>query len=554
MPFVRTSKYRLGRRIGGGGMAEVFRATILGAEGFERTVAVKRITPVFSEDERFARMFINEARIASLLSHPNIVSVVDFDRDDAGQLFLVMEYVAGKDLRQLTDAGRLPPPLGVHVVSKVLAALAYAHDLTRDGKRLDVVHRDVSPHNVLCSWDGAIKLGDFGIAKAFAASNVSQTRSLKGKVGYMSPEQSRGERLDGRSDVFSAGVLLHELLTGKHLFCGNTAAEVLAAMLNQPIAPPSNIAVDVPVLLDPVVLQMLARDREARFADARAALDAVLSCGPTTPRDEIELAALMRSRFGDPQEPARDAPPVSHAAGEPRGATLTAARSHGYPGTLTPLPDAEQSSAAPARRTPRPSRVAAAVVAAALIAVGGGYVGSRVLGKTDSGQPMSSALRAVDSREEQRRQATAAATVDDGATLPVVPPSERAISAGEVETPTLPSNARRDRPARRLASSTGAPTPQPGDHDRSTGDSPGGMVERSGVEATGTLLVLVDPWADVYVEGRWYPTPAKLSLPVGTHLITLRNSDQAVKETVTVTIDAGGTTRIERQWRAPDPK
>ena len=231
-------KYEIGARLGGGGMAEVFRASVRGAAGFSRPVAIKRIHPEVSSDERFADMFVNEAKLTSLLHHPNVVSVLDFDRDDEGRLFLVMEMVEGVDLRQLQRSGPIPRAVAVHVVAEALRGLGYAHELTDGGRPLGIVHRDVSPHNVLLSWDGAVKVSDFGIAKAFAATGVTESGLIKGKLSYMSPEQAHALRLDARSDLFAAGVILHELLTGRPLFGGGAAADVFARLLVRPIPSP----------------------------------------------------------------------------------------------------------------------------------------------------------------------------------------------------------------------------------------------------------------------------------------------------------------------------
>src|SRR5450432_2469948 len=164
-------KYRVETRLGGGGMAEVFLGAMVGAEGFSRKVAIKRVLPGFSDNPAFAQMFVAEAQITARLQHPNIVSVVDFDRDAEGCLFLVMELVEGRDLDALASTGLLPAPLVVYLITEVLRGLGYAHDLpASDSNIRGIVHRDVSPHNVLLSWDGAIKVSDFGIAKARSAS------------------------------------------------------------------------------------------------------------------------------------------------------------------------------------------------------------------------------------------------------------------------------------------------------------------------------------------------------------------------------------------------
>ena len=184
------TKYQFQRRLGGGGMAEVFLASTVGAEGFSRPVAIKRVLPSFSEDATFSSMFVGEARISALLRHPNIVQVLDFDRDGEGRLYLVMELIEGKDLSDVLERGPLPLPVIVHVAIEALKGLGHAHEMTtQEGRPLGIVHRDVSPHNVLLSWDGAVKVSDFGIAKAMLASGAGQSGMIKGKPLYMAPEQ-----------------------------------------------------------------------------------------------------------------------------------------------------------------------------------------------------------------------------------------------------------------------------------------------------------------------------------------------------------------------------
>ncbi|MEQ9503626.1 MAG: protein kinase [Deltaproteobacteria bacterium] len=306
-----TDKYELGERLGGGGMAEVYRGTQRGAEGFSKTVAVKRVLPGYSNDPQFAEMFVSEATIASRLMHPNVVAVTDFDRDTAGRLFLVMELIEGRDLRALMTTGRLPPTIVVYIVSELLRALGYAHALHHDGRPMQIVHRDVSPHNVLVSWDGAVKLSDFGIAKAAEASPATRTGVVKGKAAYLSPEQARAESLDHRSDLFAAGVVLYELLTDKRLFAvqgGAREAVIIHRVLNLEYRSPREIHEDISESLDGVCRWLLARDRDQRPADAFEALDALLACPEASARGARALAEVMRERFP------RDAPSLTTPA------------------------------------------------------------------------------------------------------------------------------------------------------------------------------------------------------------------------------------------------
>ncbi len=292
-----SSRYQIGDRLGAGGMAEVFRGTMTGAEGFARDVAIKRVLPGFSTMPQFATMFVEEARIASQLGHPNIVQVLDFDRDPEGRLFLVMEFVEGRDLDALGDTGMLPSSMINFVITEVLRGLGYAHNLPapKHGMR-GVVHRDVSPHNVLLSWEGAVKVSDFGIAKAREASAATASTMIKGKAAYMSPEQANGEELDGRSDLFAVGVILWQLLAGRPLFVGTTQ-EAIAQVFFRPIPRPSTLRPGVSPDLEAVAMRLLDRDRNARYATAEQAIGDLARCRDA-PRDgRGELVRLLAERF-----------------------------------------------------------------------------------------------------------------------------------------------------------------------------------------------------------------------------------------------------------------
>jgi serine/threonine protein kinase len=301
MPVIarnRTSRYAIRHKIGIGGMAEVFRADALGAEGFARPVALKRVLAGYSETPAFATLFCDEARIASHLNHPNVVAVLDFDRDMAGRLFLVMEYVAGRDLGAILATGRLPPAMAIFIVSEILRGLEYAHALPNpsDGIR-SVVHRDVSPHNVLISWEGAVKVSDFGIAKARGASAGLVPETMGGKPSYMSPEQVNGETLDGRSDLFSVGVVLWEALTGVRLFKSESAKETFRQILFRDAVRPSSIRPDLPADLEAITVKLLMRDREQRYATAEQAIEDLARCADNPRNGRSELVRLLASRF-----------------------------------------------------------------------------------------------------------------------------------------------------------------------------------------------------------------------------------------------------------------
>jgi serine/threonine protein kinase len=272
VPFGR---YRLRERLGVGGMAVVYRASIEGPEGFSRFVVVKRMLPTLSRDPNFARMMVSEARLSALLHHPAIVQVQDFG-EVSGEYFIAMELVDGYDLLTvLNHCARknqfLPIGVAVHVCHEIASALAYAHALTDDaGKPLQIVHRDVSPSNIMVAKLGQVKLLDFGIAKAASSVRDEQTRTgtLKGKISYMSPEQAEGDNVDHRADLFALGIVLWESLTRQRLFRGEDDLRTLRLVREAKIDPPSSLRPEVDAELDAVVLKMLARRFEDRFASA----------------------------------------------------------------------------------------------------------------------------------------------------------------------------------------------------------------------------------------------------------------------------------------------
>ncbi len=258
-------------RINVGGMAEVFRAKSFGIEGFERIVAVKRILPTLAGDEEFISMFIDEARIAAHLTHQNVVQIYELGKH-AGTYFISMEYVAGRDLRQILDRQkRLGLPMdettSAFIVARVCEALDYAHRKKDPaGRDLGIIHRDVTPQNVIVSYQGEVKLCDFGIAKAATRVSRTQVGVLKGKFAYMAPEQVQGRPVDRRGDIFSLGVIFYELLTGERLFIGDTDYATLEAVREANIPPPRAVNPNIPDGMEAIVLRMLARDPDERYA------------------------------------------------------------------------------------------------------------------------------------------------------------------------------------------------------------------------------------------------------------------------------------------------
>jgi len=279
----RVGKYRILRRVAVGGTAEIYEARLDGIGGFQRTFAIKRILPHLSERPEFVDMLVEEAKIAGLLSHANIVQIMDLGQE-AGACFIAMEYVRGPDLGQVlarcAQKGiTLPVPHAAFVCIEMLKALEYAHtrQVVRNGRLvpLDIVHRDISPANILLSLQGEVKLTDFGIAKA--SVNALQTVSgvIKGRFDYMSPEQSAGDPVDPRTDLFATGVVLYQMLTGRHPFTQRSEPATLDAIRSGDFAPPSTLNADIPPALEHIVNKALAVLPDERWSDATAMKDAL---------------------------------------------------------------------------------------------------------------------------------------------------------------------------------------------------------------------------------------------------------------------------------------
>ncbi len=269
----RLADFEIIRRLGVGGMAEVFLAKKRGAEGTFKLLVVKRILPAHGSSRRFRAMFAEEAQLATRLNHPNIVQVYEFqDYGDEGQL-LSMEYVEGPDLRKLVRSAqskgmRLPPYAAAYIIAELAKGLHYAHERKDEGGApLEIVHRDVSPQNMLLSFEGAVKVADFGIASA----NLFREEPgvLKGKTAYMSPEQARGEKVDRRTDIYSLGVVFHEMLTGRPLHGAADGPELLEAVRGGQVEPPSTFAREIPPELEAIIMRALARTPDERFQTAR---------------------------------------------------------------------------------------------------------------------------------------------------------------------------------------------------------------------------------------------------------------------------------------------
>ncbi len=267
-------RYELLEKIATGGMAEIWLARQAGLEGFEKLIVIKRILPHLAESEEFIQMFLHEARVAVRLNHPNVVQIFDLGSQDRSY-FIAMEYIHGEDARKVwrhsVEVGKaLPVPLVCRIIADAAAGLDYAHKRTdQAGQPLNIIHRDISPQNILVSFEGAVKVVDFGIAKAADQASHTRTGVLKGKYSYMSPEQAAGKDIDQRTDQFALATVLWELLTLQRLFKRDNEIRTLQAVAACEVPTPSQVAPRVPKDLDAIVLKALAKDAERRYRDLR---------------------------------------------------------------------------------------------------------------------------------------------------------------------------------------------------------------------------------------------------------------------------------------------
>jgi len=463
-----------------GGMAGVHVGRLSGMAGFEKLVAIKVIHPHLAVKGEFVDMFLDEARLAARIHHPNVGETLEIGEDE-GLLFMVQELIQGRDLRQLfrraKSAGvRLSQGMCAYICAQVCAGLHVAHELRdQDGHPLHLVHRDISPRNVLVTYDGFVKLIDFGVASARGRISQTESEGLKGKLGFMSPEQLRGHKIDRRSDIFSLGVVMYLMTTGTHPFPGNTEAERVENVLHREVAPPSRLNPEVRPELERIVLKAMARDRVERYSTAlelggdleqfvatsgdrvgSAALSAMMSTlfNDKIAEHEIRLRAF-RKRRGDStgMQKTADAPPS--AAGETEEATGA--------GTPAALRKSGRISPPPPGKRLKPALllggggVALAVIAAVLIAVfsAGGETGADVeKDSTDEAVRDLEAASTVASGEDEESETTNEGGSDQSADPAVEPEpeSEKVPATISIALSLLPEDASVEVDGRELGS------------------------------------------------------------------------------------------------------
>lgn len=381
----RFGKYLLLEKLATGGMAQLYRAKIIGVQGFEKFIAIKMILPHIAEEKDLIASFIDEAKLAALLNHQNIVQIYDFGEME-NNFFITMEYLFGKDLRLIMAKARaLSLPLQIehalYITSRICAGLEYAHTLKDfQGRPLNIIHRDISPQNVIVTYEGDVKIVDFGIAKAATQSTATQVGMIKGKVAYMSPEQASGRPIDRRSDIFSCGVLLYELATGNKLFKGEDTLQILARVRDAEFDAQEMIRTELPPKLFAILNTALAKDPDARYqscAEMQADIEECLYDLGMRPSAR-SLAQYMKSLFAEEiaaeealmRESATAAAHAEPAAPEPALPAGAAPRHERPPSDVVP-PPASPPAAAPRKKT---GVLAAAIAAVALAGAGAAFI------------------------------------------------------------------------------------------------------------------------------------------------------------------------------------
>lgn len=528
--------YRVLRRLGVGGMAETFHAERTLSPTCTLEVCIKRLLPAYGEDADYLAMFRREASLASALRHPNVVAVVDVG-DDRGQPYLVLELIDGIDLRGLLAAApdhRLEPAIVTLLATELAHALSYAH--APEGDRPGLVHRDVSPSNVLLSRAGDVKLADFGIAKPLVGSAPTQSGAVRGKIPYLAPEQMRGEPVDGRADLFSLGVILYECLAGVRPFDGAHEVETMTRILADRRRPLRELAPEIEEGLAAIVDRLLAADPHERFADANELLDALDALDARTPPANARFALLDRieALLGGPGERrhvrlARPAPETRETQDartrrtrrpptEPTRPAPAAPTDPDDPATVALAPSAARAAdVAPApRRRPRwLVSASASIVATGLVALGVG-LGSLGLPTRTPSTPSAPPERPA------ANSAPAAATIAS-VPSPVDAPVVAATETLAAIRPPAPATPAQDSAAAAQPASAEPPA-----------------ARRTG----GRVRVVVLPWGRVWVDGvARGRAPAVLVLEAGSHRIAAGQEVPSVERRIRV--EDGDTRTLE---------
>ena len=542
----RIGAYRIQRVLAEGGMGRVYLAKRISEGGFEMLCVVKTIRPDFSRNEKHVRMFYREARIAATLRHQNIVQVLDFDKVD-DTLYLAMEYVEGHDLREVLNEARLrqepvPLPVALRITIEVLKGLEHAHRRTDPGgRKLGIVHRDLTPNNILISCEGEIKIADFGIAKTALGETDSRNTELKGKLHYLSPEQIEGEAVDARADLFALGIVLYEMITGEKPFQAESVSGSLARIVRCDDLPASEKTV-IPREVDALVRGALRRDPAERFESAevmRGEVEKLLS--RLSPDESVSVRDDYRKRFGDR---GRGVLGLVESICPHEGTTRTSvSHGDGREGERLRESRAEKQDRGKARRLLLPAIFAALPVVGFVIWI-------VIQGWTDPepGELIRHDTFPIPMHEKIRGELPSElleSPLPPDDTVDAAPP-EGSVQESHADT-VVSQGAQRNRdtvlsdaalPKRTVAGTSSAPEPRK--------EEPVNPV-RAVSEVPGILIVgELNPWAKVYVNGEYMDeTPTRrIRLEAGRHTIRLYNPHTHRDAVLTVRIEPGGTSPI----------
>ncbi|HVE87417.1 MAG TPA: serine/threonine-protein kinase [Myxococcales bacterium] len=497
--MAKVGKYELVRKLATGGMAEVFLAKAEWARGVERTVVVKRILSHLAEDQNFVDMFLSEAKLAAQLSHPNIVQIFEFGETE-GVYYLAMEYVDGPNLRTLAArAHERGNPIDFRLCAKMISAsceaLCYAHDLTdpTTGTPLQLVHRDISPDNIILARNGSVKVVDFGIAKAVTQSHQTKTGLIKGKLAYMAPEQLKTKGIDRRADVYALGVVLYELVAGAKPYDAESEVTMMHAVLYEPMVPIRQRRPDIPEELEQIVNKALAHDRDERYPDCRTFgqdLERFIMTSGHDPVGAFEISKLISEL---------QAQPVGGPASQIRGvATPSAPR-----GTTTPGPERREST------PPQPAGVAEPVAlkstgtegqGQAPILLTGNLIASALLGT-----PEGEARQAPPPPQAPPPAARGRARAEERSTEPEMPAIEPEPHTVPSAPRPAPKREKTSPPAKVKAKEPPPRVPEPRE--------PGKPRSKVPVIAAGAGLVAVLAAVGVVMVPRWMAKPPPLPPP-----------------------------------------
>jgi serine/threonine-protein kinase len=469
-------RYAIAHEIACGGMARVHLGRLLGPAGFSRTVAIKRLHPQFAKNPEFVSMFLDEARLAARIRHPNVVATLDVVARE-GELLLVMDYVEGESMSRLLSLGwseerRVPVLHGLAIVAGVLHGLHAAHEARNErGDALELVHRDISPQNILVGVDGVPRVVDFGVAKAIGRAQTTRDGQIKGKLAYMSPEQLTAQPVDRRSDIYAASVVLWEILAGRRLFDSEHEIAAFYLALAREIEPPSRFAPDLPAGLDAIVLRGLSRRRDDRFATASEMAIALEQFAPFPTAREIgqwvqetaRAELTIRAERVAAIEGISEITSPAGKEGEDDALETSVRRPETATVAIPPAASADASTPADVTRFMRPAARRGRVAIAIAIALLGGLAVWRAsrtppadalpeLGKVDSSAAAASAA--------QER----AATAESGSTAPAEGAPVNALPAPSAAVDSAPAPARSHASGRRAQGSAmprPSPTPAP---------------------------------------------------------------------------------------------